>query len=376
MPQVELSTTISGNMAVVAASTAPANTKRVADYVCDGTDDHVQIQQALDDNQVTGSEFLGGIALTGGTFSVRDSIELYRGQTITGAGAATRLRADSDFGAYMLILNDPGSTNAVTISNLMLDGNYQDVGGVLLDNSPPYNYPDPVPTHPDAVHTLLDLIIRDMGSGGGPQRHGVWLYSDSSGGGARGSHLVNVQCRAIKGDAFRMESSSDNKFLNCVANTNRSGGGHGFNVAGGSCEFTMCKAFFTELNGFELTSSRPQLANCNAQDCGGWGYNVETDATVSGSVADSNGRNRSGGNADAGFRIAGNDVMLNGCRAVDRNKSANRQLYGFRYVSGNDVWVTGTSKDNVTADYVGNFAGISNRKIDILGSDGHFISNS
>jgi len=68
--------------------------------------------------------------------------------------------------------------------------------------------------------------------------------------------------------------------------------------------------------------------------------------------------------------------MIDGCRAVDRNQSVNRQEYGYRYVSGNDLWVEGTAKNNTAADQVGSWGSASNRYVRILGDDGHFISET
>ena len=57
---------------VVAASDAPAHVKRQADYVCDGTDDHVEIQAAIDALPTYG----GTVYVTGGTYQCRETITL------------------------------------------------------------------------------------------------------------------------------------------------------------------------------------------------------------------------------------------------------------------------------------------------------------
>ena len=60
---------------VVAASNAPANVKAQADYVCDGVDDQVEIQAAID--ALRG--IWGCIYLTDGLYKISDTIILYSG---------------------------------------------------------------------------------------------------------------------------------------------------------------------------------------------------------------------------------------------------------------------------------------------------------
>ncbi|WP_461369171.1 glycoside hydrolase family protein [Candidatus Darwinibacter acetoxidans] len=55
---------------VVAASDAPDHVKRQADYVCDGVDDHVEIQAAIDALPTYG----GTVYVTGGTYQCRKTI--------------------------------------------------------------------------------------------------------------------------------------------------------------------------------------------------------------------------------------------------------------------------------------------------------------
>ena len=56
----------------VAASDAPGNVRAQADYICDGTDDHVQIQAAIDALPAEG----GKIVLSQGTCDIESSIVL------------------------------------------------------------------------------------------------------------------------------------------------------------------------------------------------------------------------------------------------------------------------------------------------------------
>ncbi len=71
---------------VVAASDAPAHVKRQADYVCDGVDDHVEIQAAIDSLSNGGN-----IIITQGTYTISDILTLSSMSdiTITGVGNPT-----------------------------------------------------------------------------------------------------------------------------------------------------------------------------------------------------------------------------------------------------------------------------------------------
>jgi len=74
---------------VVAASDASAKSKAQADYVCDGTDDQVEIQAAIDALPASG----GKVVLSEGTYNISDTITVASNNiTLTGQGyEATKL---------------------------------------------------------------------------------------------------------------------------------------------------------------------------------------------------------------------------------------------------------------------------------------------
>lgn len=69
---------------LVAASNAPARIKSMANYVCDGVDDHVQIQAAIDACLTYPAG--GEVVLSNGTFNCGGSIVVRGALTIRGAG--------------------------------------------------------------------------------------------------------------------------------------------------------------------------------------------------------------------------------------------------------------------------------------------------
>ncbi len=77
---------------LVAASNAPANVIAVADYTCDGTDDHVQINAAL--GALLNSK--GTVVLSTGTFSTGGTVNITVSQTLRGQGIdATMIQANA-----------------------------------------------------------------------------------------------------------------------------------------------------------------------------------------------------------------------------------------------------------------------------------------
>ena len=88
------STILKRSLAVlfVAASNASDKEKARADYLCDGTDDDVQIQAALDALE----DGVGVVELSSGDFSTGNTINITTGQTLRGQGiGATNIQADA-----------------------------------------------------------------------------------------------------------------------------------------------------------------------------------------------------------------------------------------------------------------------------------------
>jgi len=120
---------------VVAASDAPAHVKRQADYVCDGTDDQVEIQAAIDALPALGGE----VRLSQGTFAISTTGAFYVGATkyalkieadniaLTGTPGTTIVAASG---------TDVGGTDPSTDFFVMLwvsAGNHIEVSGIAFD---------------------------------------------------------------------------------------------------------------------------------------------------------------------------------------------------------------------------------------------------
>jgi hypothetical protein len=103
---------------VVAASDAPDHVKRQADYVCDGVDDHEEIQAAIDATP-------SGIVLLRGTFNINQTISILGHSNFTLQGGEATIIRDAD-------MNDP----AIVISSTDLgtySANFGNTSTITLD---------------------------------------------------------------------------------------------------------------------------------------------------------------------------------------------------------------------------------------------------
>jgi hypothetical protein len=82
---------------LIASSEATSAVRDKADYVCDGEDDQVEIQDALDAIGALGAPF-GAVRLTGGTFYLTDGLVVPTGAALLGEGNQTWL--DYDFSSW------------------------------------------------------------------------------------------------------------------------------------------------------------------------------------------------------------------------------------------------------------------------------------
>lgn len=104
----------------VAASDASALTKAMADHVCDGTADQVEIQAAHDALPAGGGE----LRLSEGTFNLSGSVTLSKFVAVTGMGWSSVLRAANGLNAPLIDFADAVSGGlSVRIAHLKLDGN-------------------------------------------------------------------------------------------------------------------------------------------------------------------------------------------------------------------------------------------------------------
>lgn len=107
----------------VAASDAPKEVRRRADMVCDGVDDHVEIQAAI--HRVSDGGQIGKVVLSEGTFHVSQEIELPSDLVLQGQGSVSVLRVADHAQMGLVLTNDDwtqGNQN-ITLIDFAIDGN-------------------------------------------------------------------------------------------------------------------------------------------------------------------------------------------------------------------------------------------------------------
>ena len=105
---------------VVAANDSSTLSKQQADYVCDGTDDQVEIQAALDALPVNG----GTVVLSSGQFYIAATIEITAKDSIIGQGInATNIYLADNANTNMIEYQDAGNSYFFLLSQLSLHGN-------------------------------------------------------------------------------------------------------------------------------------------------------------------------------------------------------------------------------------------------------------
>jgi len=104
---------------VVAASNANSKVKEYADYICDGVDDQVQIQAAIDALPSTG----GSILLSNGQFNISSTILIKSYVTFAGVGPSTILYLSNNSNVDVLSSNPALALDYINIRDLRINGN-------------------------------------------------------------------------------------------------------------------------------------------------------------------------------------------------------------------------------------------------------------
>ena len=105
------------------------------DYLCDGTDDHVEIQQALDALPEDGGE----VKLLDGTYYFEDGVTLTKDRTtLRGSGNSTKIILGEAVQSVKDVRIISLPKNYCTVADIFVDGNYQweySVQGVYVEGN-------------------------------------------------------------------------------------------------------------------------------------------------------------------------------------------------------------------------------------------------
>jgi len=343
----------SGFAITVAANSAPQSLKDVADFVCNGVNDQVTIQQAIDSIQSksNGSPLGGTVVLSPGSFWCSGPIKLRERIELVGSGRATIINANQSFaGAVVQILE----TERTAVSNLAIHGGQNSVHGILINvkNRPAVRH------HPDATNYIDNVYIYNVG------KHGVYLTGNQ----CRASILSRIRVFGAGGIGFYIDGADG--FINqCEAG---SCGSYGFLISKSNNRFTNCKAWFSNSHGFFVNAERTQMAACESQDNAKHGfYLASSQVSLTSCHADSNGFSGNGG-VFSGFYLKQfeSEIQLIGCQAYDKNEAGRGffQRWGFCLQSNNqNCQITGIARNNTSgALFEGN--GSANNSIDVIGT--------
>ena len=212
---------------VVAASDSSPKSKAQADYVCDGTDDHVEIQAALDALPADGGE----VRLSEGTYYIEVSLALDSNQTLRGCGKNTILTTTT---ANLDIITATGSVGSektgILIADLCIDG---DAGGVANEDGILWTYVDYSKIHNvwsqdngddgmDFSYCDFNEIIGNTCQGNGD--NGINLYRSNY-----NNTIVGNACQGNGSDGIHTFTTNHNNTIS--GNTCQGNGGAGICIS-------------------------------------------------------------------------------------------------------------------------------------------------
>lgn len=212
---------------VVAASNSL--NKARADYVCDGVDDQVEIQAALDALPDTGGE----VALTEGTFNISAPILAYKTSV---ARRHTALRGRG-FGITVIELVDDSNCNMIEY----VSGDY-DLGFLNLEEM--------------SLHGNKD----NQTSG-----HGFYAINAAGAGTIFDIRLRNVFFVRCKENGFFITGGWGVMIDNCISEYN---GGHGGYISGAECYINEFHSALNDGAGIRLKGKELQVSNCRIDSNG------------------------------------------------------------------------------------------------------------
>jgi hypothetical protein len=309
--------------------------------VCDGTNDEVQINQAIDlaapfqsrnAGMPAGAANLGKVQLSGGRFNIGSAgIVMRTAVHLEGAGiASTEVRAVACNQPGMIRL---GSVNdhLCHVSNMWLHGNGSSGGTCsaidfdMTGGNDTSLYP---PTSPDSYHHVHDLYVYAFEANA--NRNGIKMWAGSTANN-RGNIIDRIQMRtnytSPSGHGIWLTAASDCLISNCHIGGM---GGNAFNIQTGNTKIVNCKSFYTTGAGFYFSSGRGIISNCESQDDETGYYFDASPQTASGLIADTSNV--------AGIRVSTSEMTLTGFTVFNRGNG--------RYAATQrGLWYDGTYND-------------------------------
>lgn len=275
---------------LIASSSSPTNTKAIANYVCDGVDDDVEVNAAI--TAIIGAGTGGGkIVLSEGQFNFGATANMSSSYiNIEGAGiGATLVKTQAGSNANPFTLSGTGNIHC-SIRRMQIDCNSANntFGSGIHINTPWSNY--------DSEHVFEDLLITNCNNNGVEAAQ----FADT-----RAMQFLRVHVKGVSGNGFYFPfpSITDSTFDTCICDLT---GLNGFYQGGANNHHINCKMFYCGTaggnnHGFYILGYTNYWECCEAQDnyqSGFYGDQVGGDPTYKNfsqtfvnCVADSNGQN-------------------------------------------------------------------------------------
>jgi hypothetical protein len=331
----------------VASSLMSPEVQNACNYVCDGTNDQFQINNALEkasriNDGFPNAEGWAAVVLVGDYFLVGNPITMYPSTKLMGGGDGTLIQSAYASGDTRGIIELKNTLVArCTVSDLSLgssDGNTFNGSGIKFDMTGDlagYNYD--FPTGGDSYIKIHRVSIYN------PTERGIWLID------GREAQIDNIHIQNARKQGLFIDGHSDSKTTRVVAN-GTAGTEAGIEITGGNGQISDCKVFYrgnkntgttptgTPQHGFKINTSRMTIADCQAQDNGGYGFYIQgSDHSMTNCMADSN----SAQDANyGGFYIAASG-SYSGLVAVHRPNNNIFQNRGIVFANTPQVSMTG-----------------------------------
>lgn len=301
----------------VASVDAPADVKAAANYVCDGINDEVQINLAIDlaaalvsrsTGSPTGAAQRGKVLLSGGKFEIATPIKMRTGVHLQGAGFLTEVRAAGNTGAGIITLNGPAE-HLTMVTDMWLNGDSTPGGscdGINYNMSASGNtslYPD---TNPDSYHYIARLYVKQFTGTAGTARNGIKLWASGTANN-RGNIIKDIQVRSCNGNGIELTAASDSFISDCHVGTIT---GSGYRIATGNTKISNCKSFYCDTYGLYASSGRGVLTGFESQDDATGVYLDASPWTCAGVICDTS--------SVAGFRVGSAQAVVNGLSIFNR----------------------------------------------------------